>query len=71
MIAQNPIHQSARSACPVMIVPTNRQCGRAAWKWMWQCSRIIWRDNGKKIENTVVNSMIFGTGSWQTDHSGL
>ena len=71
MINQNPIHQSARSACPIMITPTGRQFGRAAWKWLWRCSRILWRDNGKKIETAVVDSMIFGTSFWKPDHSGL
>jgi hypothetical protein len=57
MNSKNMIHQSARSSCPVMIVPTNRSWDRAAWKWLWRANRVFWRAQGEKIVQKAVEDL--------------
>jgi hypothetical protein len=57
---KNIVHQSARSSCPVMLVPLDRKTwNRAAWKWLWRANRVFWRAQGEKIVHKTVED-VFG-----------
>ncbi len=56
------VHQSARSSCPVTLLPRDRTVDRAGWRHLWRLSRMIWRETGAAQQEAAVDMMIYGVG---------